>query len=121
MLRLQPYDFRVVHIPGRDNIADPLSRLFRKGVIEVTHEHGAEEYVKFVATNATPKTLTTREVEVASATDEELRELRCAVESDCYDKCQAYAPTAYELCMLVSAKGDKDYFTTLTESQGTGT
>ena len=27
VLRMQPYDFHVVHIPGTQNIADPLSRL----------------------------------------------------------------------------------------------
>lgn len=34
------------------------------------------------------------------AADEELRELRKAVQNGCYDKCQAYAPIVYELCVI---------------------
>jgi hypothetical protein len=35
--RLQPYDFRAVHIPGKNNIADPLSHLIGKTTVKVTH------------------------------------------------------------------------------------
>ncbi len=38
-----------------------------------THKHEAEEYVRFVAVNATPRALTTRTVEEASAADDELK------------------------------------------------
>lgn len=92
MLRLQPFDFRVVHLPGRDTIADPLSRLLGKSTTEEAHEHEAEEYVRFVATNATPRALTTRDAEEASAADKELREVR--------------------------TRGDTYYFTTQSKSQG---
>lgn len=90
----------MVHISRKDNIADPLSRLLGESAIKETHERGAEEYVRFVATNTTPRALTTREVEEASAADDELRELRNAVQSGCYDKCLTYAPIAYELCVM---------------------
>lgn len=50
--------------------------------------------------NATPNALTTREVEEASADDEELREVRKAIESGTFDKCKAYAPIANELCVI---------------------
>ena len=39
----------------------------------------AEEYVRFVAISATPNAMTTREVEEASAQDEELVEVRKAI------------------------------------------
>lgn len=77
-MRLQPYDFTVIHIPGRENIADPLSRLLGKTAMEETHKHRSDEYVRFVAVNATPNALITREVDKASAGDEELREVRKA-------------------------------------------
>ncbi|KAJ8344863.1 hypothetical protein SKAU_G00290560 [Synaphobranchus kaupii] len=100
VLRLQPYDFRVVHIPGKTNIADPLSRLLGDSVLAEKHAHGSDEYVRFVAVSATPKALTTREVEEASASDEELVEVRKAIESGHFEKCTAYAPIASELCVI---------------------
>ncbi len=100
VLRLQSYEFRVVHIPGKDSIADPLSWLLGKGATQQTHEHGAEEYVRSIATSATPRALTTREVEEASAADDELKEVRNAVQSSCFDRCQTYAPIAFELCVI---------------------
>ena len=59
VLRLQPYDFRIIYSLGPGNIADPLSRLLRSRNEVSNHKHGAEGYVRFVAINATPKALTT--------------------------------------------------------------
>ncbi|KAJ8407410.1 hypothetical protein AAFF_G00279840 [Aldrovandia affinis] len=74
VLRLQPYDFKVKHIPGKRNIADPLSRLLGETAQRRSTITARTEYVRFVAVSATPKALTTREVEEASATDPELIE-----------------------------------------------
>lgn len=100
MLRLQPYEFQVVHIAGKFNIADPLSRLLGKSAKSTTHHHGAEEYVRFVAVQATPSALTTREVERASAEDDELTEVRTAIKTGRFEKCAAYARIANELCVV---------------------
>jgi hypothetical protein len=99
VLRLKPYQFRVVYIPGPRNIADPLSRLLKDTTTEV-HQHGAEEYVRFVAVNATPNALTTREVEEASAIDDELREVREAIKTGHFESCKSYIPIAGELCTI---------------------
>ena len=56
-------------------MADPLVRLVANLITSSSHSTEAEEYVRFVAINATPFPMTTREVEEASAIDEEL----CAV------------------------------------------
>ena len=64
------------------------------------YKHGAEEYVRFVAINATPKELTTREVEEESATDEELTVLREAIRTGRFHQCKTNAPTAGELCVI---------------------
>ena len=64
----------VLFISGQ-NIADCLSRLTK---IPASSHHGrlAEEYVRMVAHNATPRALTTSEIERASADDEELTKVR---------------------------------------------
>jgi len=56
VLRLQPYDFSVRHIPGKEMIAYALSRLVKE-TNRRDHE-SSDEYVKFVATTATPHSLT---------------------------------------------------------------
>lgn len=60
VLRLQPYDFRVVHIPGKQNIAEPLSRLIGGTAKNEVHGHESEDYVRFGAVNATPSTYNQR-------------------------------------------------------------
>eukprot|EP00794_Sanderia_malayensis_P004282 gene4282-4850_t len=73
VLRLQPYDFVVKHIPGKTNIADVLSRLTSD--VQSSND-SAEDYVHYIAKSATPRAMSTREIEEPSATDEELCNLR---------------------------------------------
>ncbi len=105
VLRMQPYTFTVRYVPGKANIADPLSRLQQPSVqgpkpTELGEE--AEEYVRFVAISATPRALTTREVERASAEDEELEEVRRCIETNKWDNCsvKTYAAISMELCTI---------------------
>lgn len=102
VLRMQPYEYRVVHIPGPQNVADPLSRLLNleTHTDQAVHEHGAEDYVRFVAVNATPAALTTRDIEQVSAEDDELEVVRGAIETGRYEKCKQFAPVAGELCKI---------------------
>ena len=44
--------------------------------------------------------MTTREIERASADDEEMAALRQAIQTGCYDKCRPYAPVVSELCQI---------------------
>ena len=73
VLRLQPYMFVVKHIPGKTNIADSLSRLTSKAE---KPDLRTENYIRYVAVSATPRAMSTREIEEASAKDEELSNLR---------------------------------------------
>ena len=66
---MQQYKFKVKYEPGPSNIADPLSRLVGNPKTSSSHSAEAEEYVRFVAINAT---LLCYEVEEASEIDEEL-------------------------------------------------
>ena len=87
LLRLQPYDFSVVHRPRQGIIADPLSRLLRREVKPNNHQQSAEEYVRFVAVNA-------------SAFDEELVEVRKAITTGQFEKCMQYMAVAGESCVI---------------------
>ena len=71
ILRLQPYKFKVKYLPGEQNIADPLSRLLqenKQGKSSSAHKV-SDEFVRFVAVTATPRAVTTREIEEASSED----------------------------------------------------
>lgn len=100
MLRLQPYDFKVVHVPGKTNITDPLSRLLGKTAMREQHVNASEEYVRFVAVNATPKALPTRKAEEALKIDSELIEVGNGIQTGRFEKCMSYAPTSNELCVI---------------------
>ena len=80
MLRLQTYDFTVKYIPGKENIADTLSRLVQKA--EETPRNVAEEYVRNVAMNATPVAVPIKEMERESAEDDELKKLRNCIQNN---------------------------------------
>ena len=103
VLRMQSYTFKVVYAPGRQNIADPLSR----HMADESPGQGnlgklAEDYVRFVAMTATPAALTTQEVEKASKDDEELSAVRECIRSGNWDKCpyKKYCAVAGELCSI---------------------
>ena len=105
VLRLQPYQFKVKYIPGKQNIADPLSRLSQpRETVQPSKPppNDAEEFVKFVAVTATPKAMTTREIERASAEDNELSELRRCITTNQWEstQCKKYIPVSSELCVI---------------------
>jgi hypothetical protein len=74
VLRLQPYDFHVIYVPEKTNIADPLSRLSPRNQCGET-----DDYVKFVAGQASPRSMAPRKIEEASRLDPELRTFRGAL------------------------------------------
>ena len=95
MLRLTPFKYTVRHVPSGQNIADCVSRLIK--ISALSHFNStAEEYVRMVAINATPRVMTTREIERPSAEDEKLTKVRkCWKTGDCYS-----APSPYKLHLL---------------------
>ena len=75
VLRLQPYSYKVCCVPSRDNIADALSR--RTTLPASENCRYDDEHVRMVARNrAVPVAIKIREIESASAEDEELQALR---------------------------------------------
>ena len=89
--------------PKKNNIADPLSRLLKVDMAQQSEfSKMAEEHVRFVAINSTPKAMTTHDVERASSDDAELQQLRECIDTgrwtDCPDK--LYAAISGELCVI---------------------
>ena len=81
---MQPYTFTVKYLPGPKNIADPLSRLLRPES-DTCRVSARDEYVKFVAREATPVAMTTREIERESEHDPELQSVRECIMSGKWD------------------------------------
>ena len=99
ILRLQPYKFKVKYLPGEQNIADPLSHLLQENKqAESSSAHKvSDEFIRFVAMTATPRSMTTREVEEASSEDREFVELRQCIRNGNWkgDEHKQYIPVPY--------------------------
>ena len=106
VLRLQPFDFTVVHIKGRQNIADPLSRLLdpnRASGSMSKAEFEEMASVRLVAVNSTPSALTTKQIEVESASDPELLEVKKCLKFGNWTDFQghsSYRAIQTELCVV---------------------
>ena len=100
MLRLQPFTYVVKHIPGHSNIADPLSRLVPDRACSKNDEFlNTDEYVKFVATEATPVAMSTQTIERESKNDPELSEIHSVLKTGSWYKLsnKSYLPIKEEL------------------------
>ena len=93
---------RLCTVPGprKTNIADALSRMYQSNSKDLSSEK--EDIVRFVATEATPVALTTREIERKSELDPELQSVRYYIEIGDWSKCKlmAYRCIKNELCAL---------------------
>ena len=90
VLRLQPYKFRVQYVPGKQNIADSLSRLVDKR--ELSGHDDAEEFIRFEAQASAPVAIPIREIEEEPATDQEISQLRECISTGDWEK----APPQYK-------------------------
>ena len=76
-LRLQPYRFKVIHMPGKTNPVDVLSQL---PLIAQSHRERniAEEYIHFITERAVPKSMTLEQISKATYADATVQEVqRC--------------------------------------------
>ena len=100
VLRLQPYRFRVQYVPGKQNIADSLSRLTGKDALRIGSDD-AEEFIRFVAEASAPVAIPIREIEEESAVDPEMLRLRECISTGDWDKAPPqYKAVRNELCTL---------------------
>lgn len=103
VLRLQQYNYKVQHIPGPNNIADSLSRLVRKSPPGKSETNDIESYVKFVAQEAKPIAMITREIARESASDADPEDIRkCLLSGRWYElKLREFLPVRHELCAII--------------------
>ena len=73
-LRLQGYDFSVIHTKGIQNPSDFLSRHANRNEVE-THEKMTEDYVNFLITHAVPKAMSLSEIQQATKYDKTLQHI----------------------------------------------
>lgn len=108
VLRLQAFDFTVVHRPGRSNIADALSRLKRPLSTDVGDQL---DMVCEIVRSSVPGSLTATEIEEACATDPELSAVRRCILSGDWTSCpnQAFLHVKNELCVCghIVLRGDR--------------
>jgi hypothetical protein len=71
-LRLQPYKLTIKYQPGKDNPADYMSRHPGCTTTKSREEKIADQYVKFIMTEAIPKAMTLDEVKMAATEDKTL-------------------------------------------------
>lgn len=69
VLRLMSYKFTVVYIPGKTNIADPLSRLIKQTNGSIDINNRTEQYIQWILSYAEPKAIKLDEIEEQSAND----------------------------------------------------
>ena len=99
---MQSYTYKVKYIKGSKNIADSLSRLLveSKGMTKTNND--AQEYIRFVAEQATPGAMRTREIECASEQDPDMQEICEKLRDGQWHKlnCKMYLPMRNELSSI---------------------
>ena len=91
VLQMQPYAFTVKYIPGKHNIADVLSRLAE---FQSPGKNTSDNYIRAVTVESVPKTMSAREIETESKTDEELEKIRECIATGDFSN----AEIAYRVC-----------------------
>lgn len=99
VLRLQPYNFTLKHIPGKEMAADALSRLVKQ--TEDKDHNVGEDCVRFIAEIATPEALKTRKIECECEKDDKLCTIRQCLENGKWDACPLeFKCVCNELCAV---------------------
>ncbi|XP_053691892.1 uncharacterized protein K02A2.6-like [Sabethes cyaneus] len=77
-LRLLPYDFRIERVPGHLNVADALSRLISKSQVDEPFDDENNKHMLY-ALDAATMNISWMEIQNASETDEELKEVSLGI------------------------------------------
>ncbi|XP_031333862.1 uncharacterized protein LOC116163872 [Photinus pyralis] len=98
VLRLQAFKFKIIYRPGKQNIADCVSRLcpsYSKEPIDI----GSEYHIYTVIEAATPKAVTISQIFNESKNDEHLKDAINKIENEAWESADAspYYPFRFEL------------------------
>nr|AIK27535.1 polyprotein [Chilo suppressalis] len=101
VLRLQPFTFKVTYKPGRNNIADPVSRLLDISNTSIKSTEDYEDQLLMALIDQNLWAVTMEEIEQSTLKDKELCELRQALETDTWIKeFRKYELIKMELCVF---------------------
>lgn len=100
VLRLQSFKYRVIYRSGKSNLADSLSRL-SENVDNEPFDEECEQYIRAIIENVSQPACTIQQIEEESSQDEELKELKEAIETDdwTHEKVRDYKVFKEELCI----------------------
>ena len=79
LMFLQSYDFKIIHLPGSQNIADCLSRLT---ATNSTNTMNSDEYVNFVISSSVPHSMSLEQVRLESENDPTLAAVRKGLQTN---------------------------------------
>lgn len=98
-MRLMSYKFTVIYKPGKQNIADPLSRLLSQIKKPLDNHNATEAYIQWIVSHAEPKAIKLAEIEEASKSDVEIQAVKEALfRNEWSDAAVAFKPFETELC-----------------------
>lgn len=99
VLRLQSYKYRVIYKPGKNNIADPLSRLVVDTNVTESFDEGTEEYVNWIVNESTPVAMKLSEIQEQSLLDAEIQAVKTGIYEDQWtDEIKLFKIFSTELC-----------------------
>ena len=83
---LQSYKFNIIHKPGRENIADCLSRLIKNPTTK-NDDNGniSDEYINFITKSCIPQSMSLEQVRIESTNDKTLESVRNAIATGNWD------------------------------------
>lgn len=79
VLRLQSFNFKIIYRPGKNNIADPLSRLC-EGQVQASVE--SHDFVHQIVAHSCPVAVTVKEIRENTESDQEILGLKAGIEQD---------------------------------------
>ena len=101
VLRLQSFTFKVIYIPGKNNIADSLSRLCQNQPSYTEVDQETEEYVLKIALAYKPIALSQKLLEKESLADKEISEIKKALQDGNWtEHLKRYKLMEIELCTI---------------------
>lgn len=99
VLRLQSYQFKVIYKSGKNNIADPLSRLVVTHKQPVCFDVGTEIHVNHIVATATPVAIKFGEIDELSSDDDEILAVKKGLATNDWNgKAIAFKVFETELC-----------------------